>query len=331
MQTRRLGRTDLQLTTIGLGTWAIGGGEWKFGWGPQNSADAIAGIVRGIDLGINWIDTAPVYGDGRSESLVGEAMKEAAPDRPLLATKCSRKVLPDGSVTGQLDAKSVKAECEQSLRRLRIDAIDLYQMHWPEPEDQIEEGWAAMIELQEEGKVRQIGVSNFNIGQLKRLHAMHPIASLQPPYNMLDRRAEDELFAYCATEQIGIVCYSPMGKGLLAGAMTAERVAGLDPTDHRQQDPRFQPPQFDLHLKLVDQLRAVADHHRRSVAELAIAWVLRKSEVTAAIVGVRGRDQIEGTFAAADWLLPEEDIEKIDQLLLHHDEQLHAVCEADIK
>jgi aryl-alcohol dehydrogenase-like predicted oxidoreductase len=317
MHTRRLGNTELNFTAIGLGTWAIGGGKWKFGWGPQNPGEAVDGILAGLELGINWIDTAPVYGNGESESLVGRALKQTASNEVLVATKCSRKVLPDGSVAGALDAQSVKAECEQSLKRLGVETIDLYQMHWPDPDPQIEEGWSAMIELKQAGKVREIGVSNFNVQQLERVQAMHPVASLQPPYNMLQREVEEDLFPYCRSHPLGIVCYSPLAKGLLTGAMTRERAAGLDPTDHRSRDPRFASPQIEEHLQLVAALQAIAERTSHSVAELAIAWALRRTEVTAAIVGVRNSAQIRGTYAAADWHLAPEELDEIDHLLLN--------------
>ena len=315
MQTRRLGNTELDFTTIGLGTWAIGGGDWKFGWGPQDPGAAIDGLLAGLELGINWIDTAPVYGDGASEQLVGQALQQTSRDDVLVATKCSRKVLADGSVTGILDAASVKAECEQSLKRLGVEVIDLYQMHWPEPDPQIEEGWEAMIELKQAGKVRAIGVSNFDVAQMERLEMMHPVASLQPPYNMFQREAESTLFPHCAAHQMGIVCYSPLAKGLLTGAMTQARAAALDPSDHRSRDPRFASPQLEANLQMVDRLQSLAESHSRSVGELAIAWTLRRPEVTSAIVGVRHLTQIEGTYAAADWQLTAEDIAQIQQIL----------------
>ena len=315
MQRRRLGNTELELTTIGLGTWAIGGGDWKFGWGPQDPSKAIDGLLAGLELGINWIDTAPVYGDGASERLVGKALQQAARTDVLIATKCSRKVLPDGSVHGVLDAESVKSECEQSLKRLGVDVIDLYQMHWPEPDPQIEEGWEAMIDLKQKGKVRDIGVSNFDVSQMERLEKMHPVASLQPPYNMFQREAEDTLFSYCALHRMGIVCYSPLAKGLLSGAMTRARAATFDPSDHRSRDPRFASPQLEANLQIVDRLQSLAENHSRSVGELAIAWTLHRTEVTAAIVGVRSRAQIEGTFAAADWQLTTDEVAEIEQIL----------------
>lgn len=319
MRTRRLGNTDLELTTVGLGTWAIGGGDWLFGWGAQDHDEAVAAILRAMDLGINWIDTAAVYGNGQSEELVGTALKQIGDnDRPIVATKCSRIILDDGRVTGRLTPDSVKAECDASLQRLGVDVIDLYQMHWPDPEVDIEAGWGAMVDLRSAGKVRNIGVSNFNVEQMKRLQTIHPIASLQPPYSMIARGIETEVLEYCATNHIGVVCYSPMCKGLLTGTMTLERASKLDETDHRCRDPKFQSPQLDVHLALVDGLRPISERHGRSLAELAIAWVLGRSEVTSAIVGARRPAQIEGTAAAGDWSLSDDEIAEIDRLLDKH-------------
>jgi aryl-alcohol dehydrogenase-like predicted oxidoreductase len=326
MRTRTLGNTGLQLTTIGIGTWAIGGGDWLFGWGPQDEREAIEAIRRGVELGINWIDTAPVYGGGRSEQLVGQALAELdSASRPLIATKCSRIIRPDGKIDGVLDRESILHEAEDSLRRLRVEAIDLYQIHWPMPEQDLEEGWSAMAELVRQGKVRHIGVSNFNIEQLQRIQPIHPIASLQPPYSMLVRGIEKDVLAYCQRHDIGIIAYSPMYKGLLTGAFTRERALSLGQDDHRSRDPRFRPPQLDVHLSLVESLRPIADRHGKSLAELAIAWVLRRPEVTAAIVGARRPDQIEGSIGAGDWELPEQDIQQIDQLLGQHAQALQQV------
>ena len=331
MRTRKLGNTDLELTTVGLGTWAIGGGDWKFGWGAQDRGDAIAAILRAVELGLNWIDTAAVYGNGQSEQLVGDALKQLGDNhRPIIATKCSRIILDDGNIIARLTPESVKAECDASLQRLGIDAIDLYQMHWPEPEDDIEAGWGAMVDLLNEGKVRNIGVSNFNVQQMKRLQPIHPIASLQPPYSMIARGVENEILEFCADNNIGVVCYSPMCKGLLTGTMTPERAGQLDESDHRRRDPKFNPPQLDVHLALIDVLRPIAERHRRSLAELAIAWVLRRVEVTSAIVGARRPAQIEGTAAAGDWSLGADDIAEIDGLLAQHAETLLRLGATDL-
>jgi aryl-alcohol dehydrogenase-like predicted oxidoreductase len=320
MRTRKLGRTDLELTTIGVGTWAIAGGGWKFGWGPQDEQQAVSGVVRGIELGINWIDTAAVYGDGRSEELVGLALRQLGPSRrPLIATKCGRIVQPDGNVTGVLRRASIVAECEASLKRLGIDCIDLYQMHWPDPDEEIEEGWSAMADLVRQGKVRHIGVSNYSVDQMGRVRGVHEIASLQPPYSMITADAEKQLLPYCGQHDIGVVAYSPLCKGLLTGAFTRERAASLGADDHRSRDPKFSAPQLGIHLELVDRLKSISAEHDRSVAELAIAWVLRREEVTSAIVGVRRPDQIEETAGAGDWELSADVIARIDQLLQTRD------------
>jgi len=319
MQTRSLGQTGLELTTVGLGTWAIGGGQWQYGWGSQDTREAVAAIERAVDLGINWIDTAAVYGDGQSERLVGDALRHIDPARcPLIATKCGRVFDARRKVIGKLKADSIEAECEASLRRLGRDTIDLYQMHWPDPDSDIEEGWQAMVDLVDAGKVRQIGVSNFNVAQLQRIQPIYPVASLQPPYNMLVRGVEGELLDYCAACKIGVVAYSPMGKGLLTGAITVARAGALGGDDHRSRDPRFQEPQLGAHLQLVDGLRAVAARRGCNLAQLAIAWVLRRPEVTSAIVGARRPEQIEQTAQAGDLTLDQRDLELVDGLLLQH-------------
>jgi aryl-alcohol dehydrogenase-like predicted oxidoreductase len=330
VQTRQLGATDLQLTTIGLGTWAIGGGAWKFGWGHQDEATAIAAIVRGVELGINWIDTAAVYGDGRSEELVGRALQQIDRSRrPLVATKCGRIFRPNGEIFGRLKRSSLLAECEASLRRLQLETIDLYQIHWPDPDEDIEEAWETLADLVRQGKVRCIGVSNFSVSQLRRLQAIHPPASLQPPYNMLDRKIEDQLLDFCGEHQIGIVAYSPMAKGLLTGAFDRQRVASLPANDHRSRDPKFQQPLLEINLQLVEALAPIAARSQRSVAELAIAWVLRRPEVTSAIVGVRRPQQIEATLSATDWQLTVEDQQQIQQALERRQQALRELGPLD--
>jgi aryl-alcohol dehydrogenase-like predicted oxidoreductase len=320
MQTRKLGWTDLDLTTIGYGSWALGGGDWAWSWGPQDDQDSVATILRAMELGVNWIDTAAIYGLGHSEEVVGRALKKL-PRRPILATKCSLVWDSAKNVSGRLKKESVRAEIEASLRRLGVDEIDLYQIHWPDPETDIEEGWSAMADLVKEGKVRYIGVSNFSVEQLKRIQPIHRIASLQPPYSMLKRDIESELLGYCAANQIGVVVYSPMQKGLLTGKIQ-ERLRHLAADDHRQQDPDFQNPRLKVHLGLVERLSPIAARNGKSVAELAIAWVLRRPEVTAAIVGARQPSQIEETVAAGDWVLTKEDIQTLDKLLSDHDRAL---------
>ena len=314
MHTRTLGWTRRQLTTIGLGTWAMGGGDWQFSWGPQDDKDSITAIHRALALGVNWIDTAAVYGLGHSEEIVGRAIK-GIQSRPLIATKCGLCWDDRRQVFGRLKKQSVRAEVDASLKRLGIDVIDLYQIHWPNPDADIEEAWSTIGDLIKEGKVRYAGVCNFTLAQIKRIQPIHPVASLQPPYSMLQRGVELELLAYCAANNIGIVVYSPMQKGLLTGKITRERVRQFPEDDHRSRDPQFQEPLLSANLELVEGLRRVADRRGRTVAQLAIAWVLRRPEVTSAIVGVRKPSQIEETAGAADWTLSKEDLAEIDALL----------------
>ncbi|MFN8710253.1 MAG: aldo/keto reductase [Planctomyces sp.] len=307
MQYRRLGKSDLNLSTIGLGTWAIGGGAWKFGWGDQNETDAVKAIVRAVELGVNWIDTAAVYGEGRSEELVAEALKRIpVSQRPIIATKCGRVPTATHDIVGCLKRESVMKECEASLRRLKVDSIDLYQLHWPDPDADIEEAWQALADLRKQGKVRYIGVSNHSVAQLQRLMAIEHVTSVQPPYSMIAREVEDEILPWCISQQTGVICYSPMGKGLLTGTFNAERVASLAPTDHRSRDPRFLAPQLDVNLRFVAQLDRIAHDLSWSTPELALAWVLRRPEVTSAIVGARSALQIEETAKAGSRTLPDD-------------------------
>ena len=323
METRKLGTTDLQLTVLGLGTWAIGGGEWRFGWGYQDEQEAIKAVVAAIDAGINWIDTAAVYGGGQAEELVGRALQELGPSRrPIVATKCGRLLNSPDKIDKVLKRESILSECEQSLKRLQIDCIDLYQLHWPEPDEDIEEGWSTLVELKKQGKVKEIGVSNHSVDQLKRLQEIHPVASLQPPYSMLTADAEKKLLPFCSQEQIGVVCYSPMAKGLLTGKVTKERVAELPENDHRSRDPQFQPPLLDAHLGLLDCLRPIADSHGWTLAQLALAWVLRRNEVTSAIVGVRRPDQVDELVQAAGCRLTDQEQTTIEQLLAGHQQAI---------
>lgn len=313
MRTRKLGNTDLELTVIGLGTWAIGG-PWQFGWGPQDDADSIRTICAAVDAGINWIDTAPIYGCGHSEYIVGLALREMS-EKPLIATKCSILWNDKREKVNCLDHDSIITECEDSLKRLGVEVIDLYQMHWPAPDEQLEEGWGAMAELVRQGKVRYIGASNFSIRQLERIAAIHPVASLQPPYSMLRRDAEGFLLPYCGQQKIGVVAYSPMQKGLLTGKFSAEHMKTLAADDHRLDDPDFSGAKLEKNLAIVEALKPIAARNGKTVAQLAIAWVLRREEVTAAIVGARKQSQIEETAQAGDWVLDEIDIEEIEKIL----------------
>ena len=314
MRTRKLGFTDLHLTTVGMGTWAIGG-EWKWGWGPQDDAESIAAIRRALDLGINWIDTAAAYGLGHSEEVVGKAIAGRR-DEVIVATKCgTRWDESSRQPFRSLRAESVRREAEASLHRLNVDVIDLYQIHWPDPDEEVEEGWGVIADLVKEGKVRYGGVSNFSVAQLKRAQPIHAVASLQPPYSMLRRGVEDELLSYCAANDIGVVAYSPMQAGLLTGKFSRERVASLADTDWRKRNPLFNEPQLSANLVLVERLRPIAGRNGITPAQLAIAWVLRRPEVTAAIVGGRRPAQVEEVAPAGDVELPAEDLAEIRALL----------------
>ena len=321
MQKRKLGYSDLELTVIGLGTWAIGGSGWEFSWGPQDENQAVAGILAGLDEGINWIDTAAVYGLGRSEELVGKALKQTR-EKPIVATKCSLTWDDNRQIHRCLEAKSIRRECEASLKRLGVDVIDLYQIHWPQSDRENEQAWEEMAKLAEEQKIRYLGASNFTVDQIKRVQKIYPVASLQPAYSMLHREVEDELLDFCTENDIGVIAYSPMQRGLLTGKFSNERLAALDEEDQRRRAPDFQEPQFSATLEFVDKLREIADRSNRTLAQLAISWVLRRSDVTAAIVGVRRPEQIAETAKAADWTLDEQDIEQIDRLLANRLEKV---------
>ena len=314
MQKRVLGNSDLAITPVGYGAWAIGGSGWEYAWGPQNDDDSIAAIQRSLDLGINWIDTAAVYGLGHSEGIVARALAGRPGTRPYVFTKCGLRWNGQGRVSRSLKAASVRQECEASLRRLRVDVIDLYQVHWP-PEDggpELEEGWAELAALQREGKVRWIGVSNFSVEQLKRAQAIARVTSLQPPYSLIRRGIEAEILPFCQREGIGVIVYAPMASGLLTGAMTRERAANLPPDDWRRRNPEFIEPNLSRNLALVERLRAVGNRHGRSPGEVAIAWTLRNTLVAGAIVGARSEMQAEGVMRAAELRLSEDEIDEIE-------------------
>ncbi len=316
MKTRKLGHSNLHLTTIGLGTWAMGGGDWKFGWGPQDDNASVNAIHAALDQGINWIDTAAIYGHGHAEEVVGKAIKGIR-NEVIIATKCGRVWEGDSREIGKsLRADSIRREVEASLKRLAIEVIDLYQIHWPEPDEEIEEGWGTLAELVKEGKIRYGGVSNFSLEQLKRAQAMHPIASLQPPYSMLRREIEEEIMAYCGANQIGIIAYSPMQAGLLTGKFTKERAAGLPESDWRSRHPFFMEPQLSVNLKAIEQLRKIANEKKISLSQLSLAWVLRNKEMTSAIVGARNPQQIEETAKAGDMSLTKAEIDAIEEILI---------------
>jgi aryl-alcohol dehydrogenase-like predicted oxidoreductase len=311
LRTAQLGRTGLQITRVGFGAWAIGGGGWEFGWGPQDDDQSIAAVHRALELGVNWIDTAAAYGFGRSEEVVGRALEGVA-ERPYVFTKCSLVEGPDRSVVHDLSRDSVLREVEASLKRLGIDAIDLYQIHWPIPEPQIEEGWAALAELKEQGLVRHIGVSNFDVDQLRRIRHIAPVETLQPPYSLVAREVEGEVLPFVEREGVGVIVYSPMGSGLLTGRMTRERLAAMSDDDWRRRDPRFREPQLSRHLALVARLDTVARRHDTTPGTVAIAWALRNPAVDAAIVGFRRPDQVDPLLPAADLVLSAEDLAEIE-------------------
>jgi aryl-alcohol dehydrogenase-like predicted oxidoreductase len=311
MNTTRLGNTSLQITRMGFGAWAIGGGAWEFGWGPQEDEQSVAAIHRALEYGVNWIDTAAAYGFGRSEQVVGRAL-EGLSERPYVFTKCSLLEGPGRRVVHNLERGSILREAEASLERLRIDAIDLYQIHWPNPEEDIEQGWAALAELKEQGLVRHIGVSNFDVEQMRRVQAVAPIETLQPPYNLIEREVEQEILPFAEHEGIGVIVYSPMGSGMLTGKMTRERIAGLPEDDWRKRDPRFNEPQLSQNLELVERLKVVADRHGTVPGAVAIAWALRNPAVDGAIVGFRSSEQVDPLLPAAALELSDEDIDQIE-------------------
>jgi aryl-alcohol dehydrogenase-like predicted oxidoreductase len=300
VRTATLGGTGLEITRIGFGAWAIGGGDWEFGWGAQEDEESIAAIHRALELGVNWIDTAAAYGFGHSEEVVGRALREVNGARPYVFTKCSLLEGPDRTVVHRLKRDSVLREAEASLGRLGVDAIDLYQIHWPDPESDIEECWSALAELKEQGMVRHIGVSNFDTEQLRRIQTIAPVETLQPPYSLVEREAEDELLPFAEREGIGVIVYSPMGSGLLTGRMTRERVERMPDNDWRKHDPSFQEPELSRHLELVERLKEVADIHGTTPGAVAVAWTLCNPAVDGAIVGFRRPDQVDPILAGAD-------------------------------
>jgi aryl-alcohol dehydrogenase-like predicted oxidoreductase len=312
LKTAMLGATGLRITRIGFGAWAIGGGGWEFGWGPQEDEESIAAIHHALEQGINWIDTAAAYGFGHSEQTVGRAL-EGMTDRPYVFTKCSLLEGPGRRVIHNLRRDSVLREAERSLQRLGIDAIDLYQIHWPIPAADIEEGWSALAELKEQGLVRHIGVSNFDVEQLRRIQQIAPVETLQPPYSLVAREVENEILPSCEREGIGVIAYSPMGSGLLTGRMSRERIENLPDDDWRTDDERFQEPQLSRHLALVERLKSVAQRYDTSPGAIAVAWTLRNPAVDGAIVGFRRPDQVDPILAAADLELTEDDVADIER------------------
>jgi aryl-alcohol dehydrogenase-like predicted oxidoreductase len=312
---KKLGNSDMQLSPIGFGSWAVGGGDWQFSWGPQDDNDSIAAIHKALELGINWIDTAAVYGLGHSEEVVARALKTTS-HKPYIFTKC-------GLVWGEKreannDLKQIRREVEDSLRRLGVDTIDLYQVHWPKPEEEIEEAWEVMADLQKQGKVRWIGVSNFSVEQMERVGKIAPITSNQPPYSMLNRAVEPAILPYCQKNNIGVINYAPMHSGLLTGAMTKERVANLTSDDFRRKAKNYQEPLLSRNLAVADFLSTIGKKHNVSAGVVAIAWTLHHPAITAAIVGGRNAKQVEGVIPAATFRLSEEEFAEIQAYLAEH-------------
>ena len=311
---RTLGNSDLQLTPIGFGAWAIGGANWEFTWGPQDDNESIAAIHRALDLGVNWIDTAAIYGLGHSEEVVGRALKSSS-QKPYIFTKCSMRWHKDRTIYRSLKAGSLAEELEGSLRRLGVEAIDLYQIHWPNPEEELEEGWEALARFREQGKIRWIGASNFSVEQMKRVQKIAPITSLQPPYSMLRRAIEEEVLPFAQENGIGVINYSPMVSGLLTGAMTAERVAALPADDWRRRGVEFNEPRLSRNLRLVELLRKIGNGHSVNPGVVAVGWTLHHPAITAAIVGGRSARQAEGVAPALEFKLSDEEYSRINAFL----------------
>jgi aryl-alcohol dehydrogenase-like predicted oxidoreductase len=316
MHTRQLGNTDIYITPIGIGAWAMGGANWASSWGPQDDQESIATIKRGLALGTNWIDTAAVYGLGHSEEIVGKAIKGG--EKPYIFTKCSLVWDDKGEIRSRLKAQSIRHEVEASLQRLGVDAIDLYQIHWPNPESDLEEGWNTLARLKQEGKVHAIGVSNFNVEQMQRAQRIAPIDSLQPPYSLLHPEVENDLLKYCEEQNIGVIAYSPMASGLLTGRMSKDRVQNLPEDDWRKSSPDFQEPRLSRNLQLADLLTEIGYPHSVPAGVVAVAWALRKPVVTGAIVGSRRPAQIEEMVPAAELRLSESELAQIEKFLEDH-------------
>ena len=313
--TRRLGNSDMNLTSIGFGAWAIGGGNWQFAWGAQDDNESVEAILRALDGGVNWIDTAAVYGLGHSEEIVGRALKQTS-EKPYVLTKCSMTWGEDRKIVQTM--KKIRQECEASLRRLGVGTIDLYQIHWPVPDEEIEEGWHTMADLQREGKVRWIGVSNFSVAQMERARKIAPITSLQPPYSMINRGVQAEILPWCRKHEIGVINYSPMASGLLTGAMTKERVAAMPDDDFRKRAKAFQEPNLSRNLELADLLKQIGARHGVSAGVVAIAWTLHNEAITAAIVGGRSAKQVDGVLPAATFRLTEDEFGEIERFIKEH-------------
>jgi len=315
METRRLGESDLMITPIGIGAWAIGGAGWAFSWSHQDDRISERAIHAALDAGMNWIDTAAVYGLGHSEEVVAAAVKSYPGPKPYVFTKCERSWDENRQIVKVLKGDSIRRECENSLKRLQVETIDLYQIHWPEPDEDIEEGWETLAALRKEGKVRWIGVSNFNVAQMRRIAPIAPITSLQPPYSMVRREIEGEILPYVLAHNIGVLAYSPMGSGLLTGTMTRERLAKLPTDDWRPRSPHFQEPLLTRNLKIAAKVVEIADREGRTPGEIAIAWVLKNAAVTGAIVGIRTPEQVAGIAGGLGYRLDAATAAELDRFL----------------
>ena len=313
LSTTQLGGTGLEITRVGFGAWALGGADYEWGWGAQDDADSIAAIHHALEVGVNWIDTAAHYGFGHSEEVVGRALAGLGRDeRPYVFTKGGQTEGPGRTTISRLERDSLRRELEASILRLRVDAVDLYQIHWPIPDEEIEEGWSTLVELKEQGLARHIGVSNFEVGQLRRIQSIAPVETLQPPYSLLDRGAEEGILPFAERERIGVIVYSPMGSGLLTGAMTRERIQSLPDDDWRRRSEQFQEPQLSRNLELVERLKAVAERHGVSPGAVAVAWALRNPAVDAAITGFRRPGQVDPIVVAANLELGDEDAAELE-------------------
>ena len=318
MITKQLGNSDLMITPIGFGAWAIGGSGWEFGWGAQDDKESIKAIHKALEHNINWIDTAAVYGMGHSEEIVAKALETWPNDNPYIFTKCGLRWDNSGKVFRNLEAESIQQECEDSLRRLKVDVIDLYQIHWPPlaNNSKIDEAWDMMLTLQQQGKARCIGISNFNVKQMNQIKKIALPTSLQPPYSLISREIEKEILPYCLEENIGVIAYSPMGSGLLTGKMTKERIRNLPEDDWRKNSPDFNEPKLSKNLLLVEKLNEIANRYGRTAGEVAIAWTLRNSAVTGAIVGARNAKQVDEVFRADSLELTDSEFREIESIKL---------------
>ena len=316
MKKQKLGNSNIEITKIGFGAWAIGGPGYAFGWGRQDDNDSIEAIHKALELGVNWIDTAAVYGTGHSEKIVAEALKQWQDEKPYIFTKCSLVWDEKRNISNSYKPESIRNECENSLKRLKVDAIDLYQMHWPPPNDDslIDPAWEAMAKLKEDGKVKWIGISNFNVKQMKQAEKIAPVTSFQPPYSMLHRNVEKEILPYCRNQNIGVIVYSPMASGMLTGSMTLERIKNFPDNDWRKGSPDFTEPKLSRNLQIVEKLKEIGKKYNRNPGEIAVAWVLKNPAVTGAIVGARNEKQVNGVYYASEFELDKDDIEEIEEL-----------------